>query len=123
MDLALIFIFNFVAQGVDDSRESCWRFFIDKVRRLLKVVLCFSPVGASLRVRSRKFPAVINCTSINWFHEWPEEALKSVAKRFLAEVDLLSPELQESVGEFMAFVHKSVNEMSDIYLQNDRRYN
>jgi dynein heavy chain len=86
-------------------------------------VLCFSPVGAALRVRSRKFPAVINCTSINWFHEWPEDALKSVAKRFLSEVDLLSPELQESIGEFMAFVHKSVNEMSDIYLQNDRRYN
>jgi dynein heavy chain len=110
-------------QGMDDTRENCWRFFIDKVRRLLKVVLCFSPVGATLRVRSRKFPAVINCTSINWFHEWPEEALKSVAKRFLADVDLLSPQLQESVGDFMAFVHKSVNDMSVIYLQNDRRYN
>jgi len=109
--------------GVEDTRENCWKFFIDKVRRLLKVVLCFSPVGATLRVRSRKFPAITNCTSINWFHEWPEEALKSVAKRFLADVDLLSPELQESVGDFMAQVHKSVNDMSVIYLQNDRRYN
>jgi dynein heavy chain, axonemal len=109
--------------GIDDTRENCWRYFIDKVRRLLKVCLCFSPVGSTLRVRSRKFPAVINCTSINWFHEWPEEALKSVAQRFLADVDLLSPELQESVSQFMANVHRSVNEMSVTYLQNDKRYN
>jgi dynein heavy chain len=111
------------SQGIEDTRENIWKYFIDKVRRLLKVVLCFSPVGATLRVRSRKFPAITNCTSINWFHEWPEEALKSVAKRFLADIDLLSPQLQESVGDFMAFVHKSVNEKSVIYLQNDRRYN
>ena len=109
--------------GIDDTRENCWKYFIDKVRRLLKVVLCFSPVGSTLRVRSRKFPAIINCTSIDWFHEWPEEALKSVARRFLADVDLLSGPLQESVSNFMAFVHKSVNEMSVAYLQNDKRYN
>lgn len=42
-------------------------------------------MGATLRVRSRKFPAVTNCTSIDWFHEWPEEALISVSKRFLSE--------------------------------------
>jgi len=53
-------------------------------------VLCFSPVGTTLRVRSRKFPAVVNCTSIDWFHEWPEEALVSVSSRFLAEVELIS---------------------------------
>ncbi len=111
------------SQGIDDTNENCWKFFINKVRQQLKIVLCFSPVGSTLRVRSRKFPAITNCTCINWFHEWPEEALKSVAKRFLAEIDLLPLPLQNSIGDFMAFVHKSVNDMSIIYLQNDRRYN
>ena len=109
--------------GIDDTRENCWKYFIDKVRRLLKVVLCFSPVGSTLRVRGRKFPAIINCTSIDWFHEWPEEALQSVARRFLTDIDLLPDEFKESVAKFMAFVHKSVNDMSVVYLQNDRRYN
>jgi len=54
------------------------------------VVLCFSPVGSALRVRSRKFPALANCTNIDWFHEWPEEALLSVSQKFLSEVDLLT---------------------------------
>ena len=109
--------------GIPDTRENCWKFFIDKVRRLLRVVLCFSPVGSTLRVRSRKFPAIINCTSINWFHEWPEEALKNVSQKFLSEVESLPPEIQQSISVFMAGVHKSVNETSIEYLQNDKRYN
>ncbi len=58
----------------------------------LQVVLCFSPVGSTLRVRARKFPALVNCTNIDWFHEWPEEALVSVSNRFLnmAESELLT---------------------------------
>lgn len=109
--------------GIMDTRENCWSFFIDRVRRQLKVVLCFSPVGSTLRVRARKFPAIVNCTSINWFHEWPEEALISVSSRFLSEVDLISDEVRGSISHYMAFVHGSVNEMSKIYLANERRYN
>ena len=78
------------ATGQEDTRENCWKFFIDRVRRQLKVVLCFSPVGSTLRVRGRKFPAITNSTSIDWFHEWPEEALISVSRRFLEDVELLN---------------------------------
>lgn len=52
---------------------------------LPQVILCFSPVGSTLRVRARRFPAVVNCTAIDWFHEWPEDALVSVSSRFLEE--------------------------------------
>lgn len=37
------------AAGVAETRESCWSFFIDKIRRNLHAVLCLSPVGDSLR--------------------------------------------------------------------------
>ena len=87
--------------GIQDTRENVWKFFIDRVRRMLKVVLCFSPVGTTLRVRSRKFPAVVNCTCIDWFHEWPEEALVSVSRRFLEEVELLGV----SVSDFIHYCH------------------
>lgn len=53
----------------------------------VQVILCFSPVGSVLRVRARKFPAVVNCTAIDWFHEWPEDALVSVSARFLEETE------------------------------------
>lgn len=109
--------------GLEDTNENCWSFFIDRVRRLLKVVLCFSPVGDTLRKRSRKFPAIVNCTSIDWFHEWPEDALISVSRSFLGDVEQVPEELKEPIAEFMAHAHGCVNEMSATYLANERRHN
>ena len=109
--------------GIVDTRENCWQFFIDRVRKQLKVVLCFSPVGSTLRVRGRKFPAIVNCTAINWFHDWPQEALMSVSKKFLDEQKSLPKEIILPIGEFMAHVHNSSTHMSKTYLANDKRYN
>ncbi|MEQ2200090.1 hypothetical protein XENOCAPTIV_022255, partial [Xenoophorus captivus] len=55
--------------------------------RCLQVVLCTSPVGSALRVRARQFPALINSTTIDWFHPWTTEALQSVSYRFILEID------------------------------------
>ncbi|XP_062448100.1 dynein axonemal heavy chain 9 [Rhea pennata] len=110
-------------QGLVDSRETCWKFFIERVQRQLKVALCFSPVGNKLRVRSRKFPAIVNCTAIDWFHEWPQEALESVSLRFLQETENIEISVKDSISKFMAYVHTSVNEISRLYLSNERRHN
>ncbi|XP_053970080.1 dynein beta chain, ciliary [Anastrepha ludens] len=111
--------------GTLDTKENCWRFFIEKIRRLLKIVLCFSPVGQTLRVRARKFPAILSRTSIDWFHEWPKIALKSVSQKFLSEIDMqiLPRDMVTPIGCFMAYVHHTVNQISKIYLQNEKRYN
>ncbi|NWQ91943.1 DYH17 protein, partial [Burhinus bistriatus] len=109
--------------GLQDTRENCWKLFIEKVRRQLKVILCFSPVGSILRVRARRFPAVVNCTAIDWFHEWPEDALVSVSSRFLEETRDIEPEVKVSISLFMSHVHMSVKKMSKTYLAMERRYN
>ncbi|XP_023385619.1 dynein heavy chain 9, axonemal [Pteropus vampyrus] len=111
------------SQGLVDNRENCWKFFIDRVRQQLKVTLCFSPVGNKLRVRSRKFPAIVNCTAIDWFHEWPQQALESVSLCFLQNTEGIEPTIKQSISKFMAFVHTSVNETSQSYLSNEQRYN
>ncbi|XP_074463654.1 dynein axonemal heavy chain 9 isoform X3 [Larus michahellis] len=110
-------------RGLVDSRETCWKFFIERVRRQLKVALCFSPVGNKLRVRSRRFPAIVSCTAIDWFQEWPREALESVSLRFLRETETVEDSVKDSISKFMAYVHTSVNEISRLYLSNERRYN
>ncbi|XP_047352693.1 dynein beta chain, ciliary-like [Vespa velutina] len=109
--------------GQIDSKENCWKFFIERVRRFLKCLLCFSPVGATLRNRVRQFPALVNCTSINWFQDWPKEALQSVSTRFLQELEELPNEYKKSASLFMTFVHMIVNDTSKLYLQNEKRYN
>ncbi|KAL1130935.1 hypothetical protein AAG570_012176 [Ranatra chinensis] len=109
--------------GILDTKENCWKFFLDRVRRQLKVVLCFSPVGSTLRIRARKFPALITATSINWFHEWPQQALISVSLNFITHLNDLPEYYCNSVAQFMGHVHSQVNTMSRAYLQNERRYN
>ncbi len=111
------------AVGLPETRENCWKFFIDRVRKMLKCILCFSPVGTTLQNRIRKFPALINCTSIIWFQGWPHEALMSVSQKFVKEISVLPLELHDPIASFMAFVHSAVNDMSATYLQNEKRYN
>ncbi|XP_023280705.1 dynein heavy chain 11, axonemal-like [Seriola lalandi dorsalis] len=111
------------ALGLLDNRENCWRFFSDRVRLQLTVVLCLSPVSDVLRVRARRFPALVQCTTINWFHPWTTDALQSVSYRFIQEIEGIEPAVQESISLFMAYVHTSVNQASEKYQRNEKRYN
>uniref|UniRef100_A0A8C5QH48 AAA+ ATPase domain-containing protein n=1 Tax=Leptobrachium leishanense TaxID=445787 RepID=A0A8C5QH48_9ANUR len=111
------------ALGLPDSRENCWQFFIDRIRRQLKVVLCFSPVGFTLRARARKFPALVNCTAINWFHSWPQVALQSVSSSFIQKLDGIDEHVKSSISQFITYAHTSVNEVSVKYQQNEKHYN
>jgi dynein heavy chain len=83
-----------LSEGLGDSPAACWKFFIDRVKRNLHMSLCFSPVGDAFRNRAQKFPALVNCSLIDWFHAWPDAALHSVADKFLAEVEMASDEIR-----------------------------
>ncbi|XP_055083623.1 dynein axonemal heavy chain 11 isoform X2 [Periophthalmus magnuspinnatus] len=111
------------ASGLLDNKENCWRFFTERVQQRLKVVLCFSPVGSALRTRARRFPALFQCTTIDWFHPWTVEALQSVSHRFIQEIEGIEPAVQESISLFMAYVHTSVKHASEKYQRNEKRYN
>lgn len=40
------------------------------------------------RSRILHYPALVNCTSIDWFCEWPKDALLEVAERYLDGLEL-----------------------------------
>lgn len=113
------------AEGVPDSRDSMMTYFINRARANLHVILCFSPVGELFRQRARRFPGIINCTTIDWFHEWPKDALVSVAQRFLEKLDINGSraEIKDSISHHMALVHTSVGEASMEYFEQEKRYN
>jgi dynein heavy chain len=66
--------------------------FINRVRANLHLVICMSPIGDAFRTRLRMFPSLVNCCTIDWFSEWPQEALFSVARNYLTATGLLTPE-------------------------------
>jgi dynein heavy chain len=113
---------NVKSSGLEDTRDNCWDFFMAKVKANLHVALCFSPIGDAFRVRLRRFPALVNCTVIDWFHPWPKDALLGVAKRFLADVDLGDEAVREGVTNFMPFSYEMVNKVAEEYLLQARRH-
>ncbi|KAJ1633364.1 dynein heavy chain [Pavlovales sp. CCMP2436] len=106
-----------------EGKADCWAAFLARVRAKLHVALSFSPVGEAMATRTRRFPALINCAVIDWFMPWPEEALVSVSKSFLAEVDLGTAQQHASVCAFMPFAFIEVDALSKRYLEQERRYN
>jgi dynein heavy chain len=108
-------------EGLIDSKDNCWKFFIDRVKKNLHMSLCFSPVGDAFRTRARKFPALINCTVIDWFHPWPEDALLSVAGKFLEDLEM-PDEVRGAVVSFMPYSFRIVNNMSDEVKQKEGRF-
>jgi dynein heavy chain len=69
------------------------------------------------------FPGIINCTSMDWFHEWPREALIDVANRFLAEIEFPEEEIRVNIALHMAHVHLSIGEANQEFLMAERRHN
>ena len=64
--------------GAGETQEQLYAFFLERVRTNLHVILCMSPVGEAFRERCRMFPGLVNCTTIDWFTEWPSDALFEV---------------------------------------------
>jgi len=47
-----------------------------------------SPLSSVFKTRLIMFPSLVNCCTLDWFTEWPEEALEGVGKGQLAEFSL-----------------------------------
>lgn len=62
-----------------------YAYFVGRCRQMLHLVLAFSPVGEAFRRRLRTFPSLVNCTTIDWFLPWPEEALRNTATSLFME--------------------------------------
>lgn len=86
----------------DNTRDSIYNFFVDRCKRHLHIVFCANPAGDAFRYvlffsfvnfsrnRVRKFPALVNCCTVDLFFDWPSDALKAVAQSKLEDLGLSS---------------------------------
>ncbi|CAM9445138.1 unnamed protein product [Ectocarpus fasciculatus] len=107
----------------DMSVQDLYAYFISRVKSNLHIVLAFSPIGDAFRDRLRKFPALINCCTIDWFTAWPGDALLAVAQRFLAPVTFASDEIRESIVNLCQRFDMDVRSLSAEFLSKLKRIN
>ncbi|KAK9890592.1 hypothetical protein WA026_011959 [Henosepilachna vigintioctopunctata] len=129
--------------GVLPTQEGITNFLIERVRSNLHIILCMSPIGNDFRNRLRQYPALINCTTIDWFTEWPKEALLEVAYKYIADVNFVQKitgeaalerrresviistqdRLRTASADVFALIHDSVAKKSKQMAQEMKRFN
>jgi len=72
----------------EGTPNQLYSYFVDRCRKMISVILCFSPIGDAWRSRLRQFPSLVNCCTIDWFTEWPADALTAVAKKNMDEIEM-----------------------------------
>ncbi|XP_025195967.1 dynein heavy chain 2, axonemal [Melanaphis sacchari] len=128
-------------EGVPETTDDIYSFFLDRVRSNLHIILCLSPIGIKFRTRLRQYPSLVNCTTIDWFLDWPKDALLEVALNSLTTLEVLATitgaprvfdvnsislseiELKLRIANLFSIIHHSVGEYSRMMILELKRYN
>ena len=110
------------SKGLGDSKDVVYQYFVNKIKEKLHIILAMSPSGDKLRLRCRNFPGLISNTIVDWFFEWPEDALYSVAMNLLSTSEEVQVELKEKVCKHAIKVHLSVSSYSKKAEITQKRY-
>lgn len=112
-----------VKKRLPPTRLNIFGQYLMRVKSNIHVVLCMSPLGDSFRNRLRKFPSIVNCSTIDYFMLWPDQALQSVANRFLNQSSLgFTIELENKLVSFFQYIHQSIEKFSIKYLESLKRH-
>jgi len=96
--------------------------YLSRVLKNIHVVLAMSPVGTSFVSNLRMFPSLINCCTLDWFTDWPEDALESVAFDSLRKDSTGLDQYMNQVVSAFKFIHKRVELESREFSNQMKRY-
>ena len=67
-------------KGLQPNKMNIFSIFLSRIKENIHIVMAMSPLSQSFSTRLRMFPSLVNCCTLDWFSEWPEEALMAVGK-------------------------------------------
>ena len=97
------------------SPDLTYDMFVENTKANLHILFCTSPVGENLRIRMRKFPALINCCILDWFMPWPLKALESCCKKTFNTLQY-EDEIKSKLVKLVCEAHSSVENLRDDFL-------
>jgi dynein heavy chain, axonemal len=101
-----------IEQGITVSKMNMNMAYLGRVCKNIHMIIAMSPLGGEFRTRIRQFPSLVTCCTIDWFNEWPEEALLGVGRGQILATDIdLGNDLDNCV-EMFKYIHQSVEQKS-----------
>jgi len=98
-------------KGIEQTPINLFNQYLLAVKKNIHLVLAMSQMSESFKSNLRNFPSLISCNTIDFFSEWPEDALISVARVQMSDkIDLGT--YKEDIIKMFSIVHKSVEAMS-----------
>jgi dynein heavy chain len=90
-----------VEQGITVSKMNMNMAYLGRVCKNTHMIIAMSPLAGEFRTRIRQFPSLVTCCTLDWFNEWPEEALLGVGKGQILATDVdLGTDLDNCVEVF-----------------------
>lgn len=109
-------------KGVAINKMNMMSNYLLRVKANMHCIIAMSPLGDIFRQRLLKFPSLVNCSTIDWFSEWPEEALISVGTGSIEDGTIeLNDHDKKGCIEMFKVIHKSVESIKDRYKDEARR--
>ncbi|CAB4069325.1 DNAH [Lepeophtheirus salmonis] len=107
----------------DASFANLYNLFLQNIKNNLHIVICMSPIGTAFRRRLRMFPSLLNCCTLNWFSEWPQDALVRVATKFLEDMNMEDENVRHSCVVMCGHFHETVRKTSIKFYEEFQRNN
>ncbi|KAL8439659.1 hypothetical protein Efla_004567 [Eimeria flavescens] len=101
-------------QGVAPTKGNVVNAYTKRVKANLHFILAMSPLGVEFRSWLRMFPSLTNCCTINWFPEWPAEALVSVARMQMDKSEVVLDN-KEQVLDVLQSMHLGTQQVARRY--------
>ena len=71
-----------------DDDKIMIEYFLSCVRESVTIILCFSPLGNLLRETLHEYSGIASCCTIDWYEEWPLDALSAMAHKLFDGINL-----------------------------------
>jgi dynein heavy chain len=108
-------------KGMPINKMNMMSNYLLRVKANIHLVIAMSPLDGAFRQRLLKFPSLVNCSTLDWFSAWPEEALISVGRGSINDGTVDVGDSLEGCIEMFKVIHKSVEKIRERYLDEARR--
>lgn len=101
-----------VDKGITVTKMNMFMAYLSRIVKNIHMIVAMSPLGEVFRSRLRNFPSLVTCCTLDWFSEWPEEALLGVGKGQISARDIDLGDDLENCVEMFKVIHQSVEQKS-----------